>query len=107
MTIIKTSSRPTAELSRKQLTESNQEVFDSLLATLRPDLYLLEAYRRELQVVNIDFLRRVLKSVFNIVAGSGWGTTSIRIQGSKITKIETSEGELIREKEQDLFEGRR
>ena len=84
--------------SREEI--ENEKRFMEILAYLRPDLWSIEAYRQSLELGDIEWLKDVMKAVFNTVVGSGYGEVVLEIRGKKLIRIRGTEMTLI---EKDLF----
>lgn len=75
----------------------NEKKFMEILGQMRPDLWGIEIYRQELGFQDIDWLRNVMRAVFNITTGIAFGDIRISIRNGRIISIKTSEIEILRE----------
>ena len=76
----------------------NEKKFMDLLAKFRPDIWSMEIFRQELQMENLDWLRNVMRGVYNIGVGTGFGTVSIEIKNHSIYLITSRETDMVDKK---------
>lgn len=74
---------------------NNEKKFMDILAKFRPDIWGMEVFRQELNMNNLDWLRNVMRGVYNIGTGTGYGTVSIEIKENKVYLITSKEVDKI------------
>lgn len=75
--------------SKKEI--ANEKKFMDLLAKARPDIWAMEVFRQELNMANLDWLRNVMRGVYNIGSGTGFGEVIIQIKNNRIYLIMSKE----------------
>lgn len=74
----------------------NQEQFLELLRVADPELYLIKMILNETKI-NPMILNHVLRSIGNLMIGTGYGTVKIYMQAKRVSNIEGTEKTLIEE----------
>jgi hypothetical protein len=72
----------------------NQEKFMEILRVADPELYLLKMTLKETKI-NPMILNHVLRTMGNMLIGTGYGTIKIYMQAKRISNIEGTEKTLI------------
>lgn len=70
--------------------EINEKQLELLLRTLAPEFWKLYMYTKQTST-NPDWLCRIMRGIYNVKAGTGWGKVIIGVQNRDIYQVETTE----------------
>lgn len=77
----------------------NEKRFVQALAKLRPDLWSVEVFRQELGFRDMEWLKSIMKGIYFISTGSGYGQVMIGIQKGKIKLVESKEVNVLKDRQ--------
>jgi len=70
--------------------EMNKQQLEFILGTLAPDYWKLFKYAEETQT-NIDFMCMILRAMYKVKSGTGWGEVIVEIRNGKEMQVTNSE----------------
>lgn len=76
--------------------QTNYATFIEMLRVIDPELYLIKISLEETGI-NASFIPKVIRAIWSITAGSGYGKIQIYMQAKVITNIKPEENVVINE----------
>ena len=80
----------------KQIEEENQARYMELLSKIDPDLYIIKLALVETGV-NATFIPHIIRSVANLLIGSGYGIVKIHMKAKVIKQVDSNESVVLDE----------
>lgn len=78
----------------EELKASNEKLFMEMLAHLDPDLWLIKQ-TLILTKLNPAVIPRIVRGIFNIAVGTGWGVVKIEMRDKMVTRVLPEESDTV------------
>lgn len=83
-----------AQKKKVKQQRTNEQLFMEMLAHLDPDLWVIKQ-ALILTKINPAILPRIIRGMFNLAVGTGWGTVRIEMKDKMVTRILPEESDEI------------